>query len=399
MKYLVIGVGAIGTVIARDLAIAKDTKEVGLGDINLEFAQELADEIGGKSKAIHIDIYDENILRNVIREYDVVVNATGPFYKTARYVLEACIEEKVDYVDVADDSIAVEMLLEYDEECKEAGITALICQGVSPGTTNILALLGSKQLDQTDEIHTNWIVSTISHSNDERNLGATFYHALEMSTGTNPQFIDGEMRQVESATGTKDIQFISPKTKYPVHYVGHGEPVTLSMYIPGVKTVTNRGNIWPETGDIANLKIFELAGLAADAAINVNGIELNRRDIALALMNEGPSPDPEDYEDPYDVEFQVHVEVIGEKDGKTVTYEYTCACEMNPATGLSASYGAQAVARAKEKMTGVVAPEQYIEMKPYFQFLESKGFKFYVSVTKDGKTTKTELLDINEIKA
>lgn len=397
MKYLVIGVGAIGTIIARDLAIAEETTEVGLGDINLEFAEELAKEIGDKAKAIHIDIYDEKILRDAIQDYDVVVNATGPFYQTARYVLEACIAEKVDYVDVADDSVAVEMLLEYDEQCEEAGITALICQGVSPGTTNILALLGSKQLDQTDEIHTNWIVSTISRSNDERNLGATLYHALEMSTGTNPQFIDGEMKRVESATGTKEIQFISPKTKYPVHYVGHGEPITLAMHIPGVKTVTNRGNIWPETGDIANLKVFEMVGLAADAPIDVNGVELNRRDIALALMSERPDPDPKDYENPYDVEFQIHVEVSGKKDGKPVIYEYWCACEMNPATGLSASYGAQAVAQAKEKMTGVVAPEEYIDIKPYLQFLETKDFEFYVSVTKDGKTSERERLLVDEI--
>lgn len=36
MKYLVIGVGAIGTVIAKDLAQAKNTTEVGLADINLD---------------------------------------------------------------------------------------------------------------------------------------------------------------------------------------------------------------------------------------------------------------------------------------------------------------------------------------------------------------------------
>ena len=184
---------SIGSVIAKDLAEAENTKKVGLGDINLEFAQELEAEIGGKSKAIHIDIYDEKILRNAIKDYDLVANATGPFYKTAQYVLEACIAEGIDYVDVADDSAAVELLLTYDDKCKEAGITALICQGVSPGATNVLALLGSKQLDQTDVIHTNWIVSQVSEANDERSAGSTLYHALEMSTGTNPQFLDGEI--------------------------------------------------------------------------------------------------------------------------------------------------------------------------------------------------------------
>lgn len=397
MKYLVIGVGAIGTVIAKDLAQAKNTTEVGLADINLEFAQELADEIGGNTKAIYVDIYDENLLRKVIKEYDVVVNATGPFYKTVRYVVEACINEKIDYVDVADDSAAVEVLLEYDQRCKEAGITALICQGASPGTTNILALLGSKQLDKTNEIHTNWIASMLSESNNIRNLGATYYHALEMSTGTNPQFLNGKIKRVPSASGAKLVQFIAPKDKYPVYYVGHGEPLTLSMHIPNVKTVTNRGNIWPAAGDISNLKAFEAIGLADDTTIDINGTELNRRDIAFALISEQFAVNPKEFKDAEKVEFQTHVEVNGEKEGKAVMYEYTCACEMNPATGLSASYAAQVVAHAKKKMTGIVAPEQYLEIKPYLQYLESKGFEFYVSITKDGKTSKPTLLKTEEI--
>lgn len=397
MKYLVIGVGAIGTVIAKDLAQAKNTTEVGLADINLAFAQELADEIGGNTKAIHVDIYDEDILRRVIKDYDVVVNATGPFYKTVRYVVEACINEKVDYVDVADDSSAVEVLFEYDQRCKDAGITALICQGASPGTTNILALLGSMQLDKTNEIHTNWIVSMFSESNNIRNLGATYYHALEMSTGSNPQFLNGKMTRVPSATGTKLVQFIAPKEEYPVHYVGHGEPLTLSMHIPNVKTVTNRGNIWPAAMDVSNLKGFEAIGLADDTTLHVNGIDVNRRDIAFALMGEQFAVDPKDIKNVEKVEFQIHVEVNGEKEGKPVMFEYTCACEMNPATGLSASYGAQVVAHVEEKMTGIVAPEQYLKVKPYLQYLESKGFEFYVSITKDGKTSKPALLKTEEI--
>src|SRR5690625_84934 len=398
MNYLVIGVGAIGSVVAKDLAKAENTKHVGLGDINYEFAQELEEEIGEKSKALHIDIYDKDLLQEAIKEYDVVINTTGPFYKTAQYVLEACIAKKIDYVDVADDSAAVELLLKYDNKCKEAGITALICQGVSPGTTNILALLGSKQLDQTNIIHTNWIVSQLSESNDERSAGSTLYHALEMSTGKNPQFLDGEMVEVESATGTKEVQFNAPSKPYPVHYLGHGEPLTLSKNIPGVQTVTNRGNLWPIASDVANLKVFEAIGLAANELLNVNGTKVNRRDIVFALMNEKPKPDTKQIEDSDDVESQVHVEVTGIKDGKEVTYEYTVGAEMNASTGLSASYGAQAVAQATEpKKSGVLAPEEYIEIKPYLQFLTNKGFDFYETITVDGKKSEKKLLNIDAI--
>lgn len=397
MNYLVIGVGAIGSVIARDLVAAEKTTKVGLGDINLDFAKELEDELGEKSEAIKIDIYDEEILRQAIKNYDVVVNATGPFYQTAQHVLEACITEEIDYVDVADDSAAVKILLDYDKECQKAGITALICQGVSPGTTNILAMLGAKELDKTDTVHTNWIVSQLSESNDERSTGSTLYHALEMSTGTNPQFLDGEMKEVDSATGTKSVQFDAPAEPYPVHYLGHGEPLTLAHTIPNVKTVTNRGNLWPEASDVANLKAFEAIGLAADAPINVSGVKVNRRDIVFALMNEKPKVDPATIEGADEVESQIHVEVIGQKDGDDVSYEYTTGEEMNAATGWSASYGAQLVAQKKERRAGVFAPEEYIEIKPYLQFLKDKGFNFTVQKTVNGQKLDKKPLAIDKI--
>ncbi|HZJ86679.1 MAG TPA: saccharopine dehydrogenase NADP-binding domain-containing protein [Erysipelothrix sp.] len=395
MRYIIIGAGAIGSIIAKDIALEDDTKEVCIADIHLDFAKDLADEIGAKATARKLDLYDDKMVREAIRGFDVVVNSAGPFYKTARHIIEACIDEKVDYMDIADDSSAVNILLEYDDRCKEAEISALICMGVSPGTTNMLGLLGSEVLDTTDEIHTNWVVSSFTESNKYRNLGATYYHAIEMSTGTNPQFIDGEMVEVPSATGGKDIPFGSPLGMYPAHYVGHGEPITLAEHIKGVKTVTNRGNLWPIEGDVSNLRVFEQLGISQLEPINVAGVEVSRRDVGVALLLQPLEGAPESLpEGVQDVGFQVHVEVIGQKDNQDMTLEYTLFTEMNPATALSASYGAQYVAKHKGKMFGILAPEQYIETKDYFEHMKTKGFDIYVSTTTDKGQTKPEPLNV-----
>lgn len=393
MKYIIVGAGAIGSVIAEDLIKEKDTTHLTIADIHLDFAKALSDELGEKADAVHLDLYDAEMLRSCIRGYDVVVNSAGPFYKTARHIIEACIDEKVDYVDIADDSAAVNVLLEYEDKCKEAKITALICQGVSPGTTNIMGLLGSQRLDETDEIHTNWVVSMFTDSNNYRNLGATIYHAIEMSTGTNPQFLDGKMVEVESATGGKEIPFGHPLGLYPAHYVGHGEPITLAKVIPGLKTATNRGNLWPIEVDVTNLKVYEHLGLSQELPIEVGGHTLNRRDIAVALyMNPINQETPTLPDGQEDVGFQVHVEVIGKKDGKPMTLEYTLFTEMNPATALSAAYGAQVVARQKGARHGLFAPEAFIDTEDYFKHMETKGFEVYEIVTIDGNKSDPKRL-------
>lgn len=390
MKYLVIGAGGVGSGIAFDLNSAENTTLLGIGDINLERATEVAESLGSKAKAVYIDIFDGEKLRNVIDGYDVVVNATGPFYKTARHIIEACIDKKIDYVDIADDSSAVAMLLEYEEKCKEAGITAIICAGASPGSTNMFGKLGSELLDQTDEIHTNWVVSAVG-SGDA--TGATLWHAIEMSTGTCPQYLNGTMEQVESVSGKVDVDFGGKLGKYPIYYVGHGEPLTLSRSIPGVKTVTNRGNLWPLGSDISFYKLFEQMGLTLDKPITINNQDMNRYDLIVDLVSDisknvkTEKIDPED-----DIGSASQVHVIGLKDGKKTEYKFSRMGKMNMSTALPCSYAAQEVAKRKGDQIGLFAPEQFLDAKSFFRYLMSKGNEYEVKHIVDGELLETKPL-------
>lgn len=382
MEYLVIGAGGVGSGIAFDLNSAEDTTLLGIGDINLDRATEVSDQLGDKAKPVYVDIFDEKRLRDVIKGYDVVVNATGPFYKTARHIIEACINEKIDYVDIADDSSAVSMLLEYEDACKEAGVTAIICAGASPGSTNMFGKLGSELPDQTDEIHTNWVVSAVGSGDAS---GATLWHAIEMSTGTCPQFLDGTMEQVESVSGKVDVDFGGKLGKYPIYYVGHGEPLTLSRSIPGVKTVTNRGNLWPLSSDISFYKLFEQMGLTIDKPIKINNQDMNRYDLIVDLVSDisknvkTEAIAPED-----DIGSASQVHVVGIKDGKKTEYKFSRMGKMNMSTALPCSYAAQEVAKRKGEMIGLLAPEQFLDAKSFFKYLMSKGNEYEVQYIVDG---------------
>ncbi|NLB90364.1 MAG: hypothetical protein GX786_03995 [Clostridiales bacterium] len=379
MKYLVIGAGGVGSEIIRDINTNPAATTIGIGDINLPAAQKLAAEIGPKAKAIHIDIFNETLLKETIKDYQIVVNATGPFYRTARCIIEACIAEKINYVDIADDSAAVNMLLEYEQACKDAGITAVICAGASPGITNMLGKLGSQWLDTTEEIHTDWVVSALNSSA----TGATLWHAIEMSTGTNPQFLNGKMELVESGSGKKEVDFGSSFGTYPVYYVGHGEPVTLSKNIPGIQTVTNRGNLWPPTADISSYKVFEKLGLAKKEPLTINGVEHHRYDIIAAIIGDLPvRKQPANIKDLGSI---VSIEVNGIKDGKKTAYVFRLSGPMNPLTGIPCSYAAQYVADKKDNIPGLFAPEAYLETDLFFAYLKQRNAVYDVFTYIEGK--------------
>jgi saccharopine dehydrogenase (NAD+, L-lysine-forming) len=91
------------------------------------------------------DINDTKQLVETLKGYDVVINCVVPFYRNGAKVLEACITSRVNYVEICDDYDAADLLLGSTEKCKEAGITAIVCQGAS-------------KMDP-EEIHTAWVKS------------------------------------------------------------------------------------------------------------------------------------------------------------------------------------------------------------------------------------------------
>ena len=61
---------------------------------------------------MNIDVNDKEELKKAMKGFDCVVNTVGPFYSTGYKVVQAAIEAGVDYVDIADDYDAVELMMD-----------------------------------------------------------------------------------------------------------------------------------------------------------------------------------------------------------------------------------------------------------------------------------------------
>ncbi len=241
------GAGDMAQVAARTLLSIVEDCRLMLADYDLARAEKVAGHYGtSRVEATYVDIYDPEVLREAIRGSDLVANCTGPYYRTGRPVVEACIEEEVDYIDLGDDEESALELLSMHERAREAGITALICCGVAPGLVNVMARECAAQLDEVEGIDLAWVTgSTPPKEGKEKGGAAVFEHMLHACMGKCGTIREGKRVEIPSFRIGHDLEFPEPLGEYRLFELGHAEVATMPRYFPGVKTVRTMGALCP----------------------------------------------------------------------------------------------------------------------------------------------------------
>ena len=86
------------------------------------------------------DVDDAASLAAALQGADLVVHAAGPFQRQSSCaVLEAAIAARVPYVDVCDDTEYAQRAKALHSRAEAAGVRALVCAGMFPGVSNLMA--------------------------------------------------------------------------------------------------------------------------------------------------------------------------------------------------------------------------------------------------------------------
>lgn len=93
-----------------------------------------------------IDLADTATLWSVLEECAVVVHAAGPYSKTYRPMVEACLATQTHYVDITGEVEVFEAIAQLDTQAKDAGITLLPGAGFDVVPTDCLAKFLHEQL-------------------------------------------------------------------------------------------------------------------------------------------------------------------------------------------------------------------------------------------------------------
>lgn len=284
-KVIVLGgCGAVGSVAVKTLAAQDVFDHVVIGDMNMERAEKIISEIGGKKvSAVRFDAMDPQSIKNAILGCDLVLNCVGPFYKSVKQILQAVIESGINYVDVCDDVDVTLEILEMDGDAKNAGISALIGMGSSPGATNLLAKFAADNLlDETDSIDI-----FHAHGGEPFEGEGVIGHRFHCMSIDIPMYLNGELKYVKyfeedgvALRQTFDFPVLGKNIQlYPYP---HPEQVTLPRYIK-VNQVTNKGTVIPDAYYELTRELCRL-GLAGREPVMVKGIPVVPAEFATAYI-------------------------------------------------------------------------------------------------------------------
>jgi saccharopine dehydrogenase (NAD+, L-lysine-forming) len=148
--FMLGGYGAVGLPSAKLLAESDLVSEIALAGRSLERAQQAAEEIGDKARAVQVDAEDEKQLASLVADYDIVVNSASN--QLALPALHAAILAGAHYCDVGWGQDFIAQMMELTVEARDAGITAIVCTGISPCITNLMGVHAANQLDVTEQL-------------------------------------------------------------------------------------------------------------------------------------------------------------------------------------------------------------------------------------------------------
>jgi saccharopine dehydrogenase-like NADP-dependent oxidoreductase len=144
VRALVLGVGAVGTRLARQLVSSADVEKVLLRDERAGRVEAVVNSLGDRA-VLDAEPYDAPA------DVDVVVLA-GP---TGSHVAQAAtfLRRGIAVVSVADGLPDVRGLLDLDAEARERDLPIVVGAGFAPGLSCVLARHAATRFDSVDEIH------------------------------------------------------------------------------------------------------------------------------------------------------------------------------------------------------------------------------------------------------
>ncbi|WP_406635139.1 saccharopine dehydrogenase family protein [Amycolatopsis sp. WGS_07] len=370
------GAGAMGRAVVTAAAGFAEVSQLLVLDRDADRAEAVAEAAGPKAKAVPFDAGQDD-LAGLLAGADAVVSTLGPFTVFGRSTIEAAVRAGCHYIDINDDWEPTLDVLSLDARARQAGVTALIGMGASPGVSNVLAMRAAAELDVVHELVTGWALAGAKAEPGGARPSAALLHLVQQATGSIQVVEDGEEKLVRP---------LRPMTlDYPglgeirVRTVGHPEAVTLPRAMPGLSRCVNvmSGPEW---------YFDHLAGLMA----RVEAGELSAHGAAVVLEDEvcRPADAPATLRTP-----TLWAWAKGLRDGQPCRVGAGLgkwpAGRMAGATGLPAAAALRMVLRGEITRRGVVTPEEVVpfdllmeRLAPWYVLPEAAGELYTVAVEK-----------------
>ena len=265
MKVLVVGLGAVGSVIAQVLLEGKAIESVTMADKNTTHAHEIAKLAPSRTRVVKIDANNKEELETVIEDEDAVINASHPRFN--HQMMDLSLANGANYIDLAGNGLSEQ--LAQDKAWKKAGLLAVPGLGEDPGLSNIYARYAADRLATVEEIRVRDGENSSSSKYEFMLLFSpeVFFSEILDSPRT---FVDGKRVSSPPLSGRELYEFPDPIGAQPVYLVDHEEVMTLPEYIgKGVNYVDFKLALADEF--VATLHTLKKLGLLESRPVEIRG--------------------------------------------------------------------------------------------------------------------------------
>jgi saccharopine dehydrogenase (NAD+, L-lysine-forming) len=228
MRILVVGAGAVGSVLAKILAKERGVS-VSCAANDLPAARRFLGADGKRVGLVRTDASDAAAVARAAKGSDLVVNASLPKFNLK--LLRAALVARANYLDL--DSLLKDWRhaeqLTYDKLFAKAGLTGLINAGVSPGLTNLLAAEAAERFATLDTLR----FRILEEQDAERFIPSWSANVLKDELESWPLvFRRGKFAHVRPLKASETFRFPAPFGKRRVVSVYGDEIATVPLFLP-----------------------------------------------------------------------------------------------------------------------------------------------------------------------
>jgi saccharopine dehydrogenase (NAD+, L-lysine-forming) len=381
-RVLIIGAGAVGSVVAHKCAQAAETfGEIMLASRTKSKCDAIAKQLKRPIRTAQVDADNVAETAALIRSFkpDLVMNIALPYQDL--HIMDACLETGVNYLDTANyeplDTAKFEYKWQwaYQERFKAKGLMALLGCGFDPGQTNIYTAHAAKH--HFDEIHTLDILDCnggdhgypfATNFNPEINIREVSAKGRYWENG---QWIETEPMAIKRAF---DFDQVGPKNMYLLY---HEELESLAKHYPTCK----RMRFWMTFGDsyLTHLRCLMNVGMTRIDPVEFQGQQIVPIQFLKALL-----PDPGSLGPRTKGKTNIGCIITGVKDGRKRVYYVWNVCDHQECyrevgsqgvaytTGVPAMLGGKLMLEGKWKGTGVYNVEQ-LDPDPFMKEIGTWG--------------------------
>lgn len=385
MKLVILGAGLQGGIVATDLCdeqLSPGEKDLTICDYDFKKAKEIGERLG--IKALKCDVTDHDALISTIKGADVVINCVQ--YNWNIDIMRACLAVGAHYIDLGGLFHVTKQQFELHEEFKEAGLTAVLGMGSTPGTMNVMAGYAAGKLDTVKEAHA--ICACGDFTRTEAVIGIPYSLLTVMEEHSMEPWIlkEGKLQPVPAGSGKEMIPFSEPIGLAEAFYCIHSEPAQFarSFKDKGIQEASFKLSLPHEFEE--RIRFLADLGFASEEPIAVGGEKVSPLRTMVNVVNRYL----ERYDGSQDGELNdsdvLRAVVKGTKDGveKEIIVESVIRTSQKWGfmagaldTGVPPSIVAQMICSGQITERGALAGEQCVPPIPYFKELAKREMPVY----------------------